>query len=359
MPLARSLAGAGIGGHSSERLTWIQIPEVLRCPCLRSHRTAALAEDRKTISWSRTAFLVRANHGGFPDPMFDRDANAQTHVTGPMLSVSNLTVHFESRPAIADVCLDIAAGETVSLLGPNGAGKSTLLKVIAGMLPASHGSVRFRGAPLRGVNDAITYVPQRAGADWAFPISVREAVQLGLPRTIPRWRRFSRDERERARAALAQVGMDTLGDVQIGALSGGQQQRVFLARALLDRGSILLLDEPFTGVDVPTQELFVSLFDELRAQGRTIIYATHDLAQAARTSDRVVLLNRRVIASGPPANVLNDATLGEAFGGRVLVLTGPNPEATGDEAARATAGAAAGAAAGNLTESRRPTTVLR
>jgi ABC-type Mn2+/Zn2+ transport system ATPase subunit len=128
---------------------------------------------------------------------------------------------------------------------------------------------------------------------------------------------------------------------------------------LLDRGSILLLDEPFTGVDVPTQELFVSLFDELRAQGRTIIYATHDLAQAARTSDRVVLLNRRVITSGPPAKVLNDATLGEAFGGRVLVLTGPNPEATGDEAARATAGAADGAVAGNLTESRRPTTVLR
>ena len=292
--------------------------------------------------------------------MIDSDASPQTRVTAPMLSISNLTVHFESRPAIADVSLDVVAGEIVSLLGPNGAGKSTLLKVIAGMLPASHGSVRFRGAPLRGVNEEITYVPQRAGADWAFPISVREAVQLGLPRTIPRWRRFSRDERERARAALAEVGMDGLGDVQIGALSGGQQQRVFLARALLDQGSILLLDEPFTGVDVPTQELFVSLFDALRAQGRTIIYATHDLAQAARTSDRVVLLNRHVIAAGPPARVLNDATLGEAFGGRVLVLTGPSPAAGGGDAAETAAGAGAGATArataGNVPGSQRPTT---
>ncbi len=241
-----------------------------------------------------------------------------------LLRISNLTVHFESRPAIADISLDIHTGETVSLLGPNGAGKSTLLKVIAGMLPASHGSVLLRGAPLRGVDGAITYIPQRAGADWAFPISVLEAVQLGLPRTIPRWRRFSRTEHERARAALARVGMDSLGDVQIGALSGGQQQRVFLARALLHQGPILLLDEPFTGVDVPTQELFVSLFDTLRKQGTTIVYATHDLAQAARTSDRVVLLNRYLVASGSPAEVLREATLGETFGGQVVVLTAPD-----------------------------------
>ena len=291
--------------------------------------------------------------------MIDTQANARTHSPGAVLNISNLTVHFESRPAITDVSLDIDAGETVSLLGPNGAGKSTLLKVIAGMLPASHGSVRFRGAPLQGVNPAITYVPQRAGADWAFPISVREAVQLGLPRTIPRWRRFSHAERERARAALVQVGMDALGDVQIGALSGGQQQRVFLARALLDQGSILLLDEPFTGVDVPTQDLFVSLFDELRAQGKTIIYATHDLAQAAKTSDRVVLLNGHVIASGPPARALNDATLGEAFGGRVLVLTRPNVHAAAGAAAPAAAGGATREAAGNVPELQHPTTVLR
>ncbi len=261
--------------------------------------------------------------------MIDTIADARTPPAEAMLRISNLTVHYQSRPAIADVSLDLHAGETVSLLGPNGAGKSTLLKVIAGMLPASHGSVLFRGSPLRGVDPSITYIPQRAGADWSFPISVIEAVQLGLPRAIPRWRRFSHTERDRARAALARVGMGNLAHVQIGALSGGQQQRVFLARALLDQGSILLLDEPFTGVDVPTQELFVSLFDNLRKQGKTIIYATHDLAQAARTSDRVVLLNLRVIALGPPAQVLSEATLGETFGGQVLVLTVPDPGVSG------------------------------
>lgn len=240
-----------------------------------------------------------------------------------VLEIRNLTVHYESRPAIADVSLDVHGGETISLLGPNGAGKSTLLKVIAGMLPASHGSALFNGVPLRGANPAITYIPQRAGADWSFPMSVLEAVQLGLPRIIPRWRGFNHAERDRALAALAQVGIDSLANVQIGALSGGQQQRVFLARALLDHGSILLLDEPFTGVDVPTQELFVSLFDELRTQAKTIIHATHDLARAARTADRVVLLNRHLIAVGPPGEVMTEERLRTTFGGQALVLTVP------------------------------------
>jgi manganese/zinc/iron transport system ATP- binding protein len=251
------------------------------------------------------------------------NADARSDSARALLEMRNLTVHYDARPAIADVSLDVFAGETVSLLGPNGAGKSTLLKVIAGMLPASHGSVHFNGSTLGGANPSISYIPQRAGADWSFPISVLEAVELGLPRTTPRWRGFSHPERARARAALDQVGMDTHAGVQIGALSGGQQQRVFLARALLDRGSILLLDEPFTGVDVPTQELFVTLFDEFRAEGTAIVYATHDLAQAARTSDRVVLLNRQVIAAGPPGQVMIEETLRETFGGQVLFLTAP------------------------------------
>lgn len=249
------------------------------------------------------------------------NADPRSGPTPTVLEIRNLTVHYEARPAITDVTLDLHGGETMSLLGPNGAGKSTLLKVIAGMLPASHGSVLFHGSPLRGVHPSITYIPQRAGADWTFPISVLEAVQLGLPRTTPRWRGFTPAERQRARAALAQVGMDALAGVQIGALSGGQQQRVFLARALLDQGSILLLDEPFTGVDVPTQELFVSLFDELRTHGASIVYATHDLAQAARTSDRVVLLNREMIAAGPPGEVMIEETLRQTFGGQVIVVT--------------------------------------
>jgi len=246
-------------------------------------------------------------------------ANLPTPGT-PLLTTRNLSVHYGNRPALEDISVEIAAGEVVGLLGPNGAGKSTLLKVIAGMIPASHGSCQFQGRPIRGAQAGITYVPQRSGADWNFPISVLEAVLLGLVRTTPRRRGFNADDRQRAIDVLRHVEMERFANVQIGALSGGQQQRVFLARALLAGGSVLLLDEPFTGVDVPTQELFVSLFDSLKAEGTAIVYATHDLDQARRASDTVMLINRRLVASGPPADVFQGATLNETFGGSVIVI---------------------------------------
>jgi ABC-type Mn2+/Zn2+ transport system ATPase subunit len=241
----------------------------------------------------------------------------------PVLETIHLTVHYEDRPALADISLRFYPGETVGLLGPNGAGKSTLLKVLAGMLPASHGTVVFKGEPLRGTHPAITYVPQRAGADWTFPISVLEAVLLGLSHRTPRWRGFDRGEQRRAWDALRHVGMEELAHVQIGALSGGQQQRVFLARALLSCGAVLLLDEPFTGVDVPTQDLFGSIFADLQRRGTAIVYATHDLAQATHTSDRVVLLNRHLIAAGPPEQTMLEDPLRQTFGGQVIVVTTP------------------------------------
>ena len=242
-------------------------------------------------------------------------------VTGaPALTTHNLSVHYGNRPALEDVSISVRAGEVVGLLGPNGAGKSTLLKVIAGMVPASHGTCQFQGRDVRGAQPGITYVPQRSGAVWTFPISVLDAVLLGLARKTPRFRGFNNGERRQALDALRHVEMERFADVQIGALSGGQQQRVFLARALLACGTILLLDEPFTGVDVPTQELFVSLFDDLKARGTSIIYATHDLEQARKTSDTVMLINRRLIASGPPREVFHSSKLQEAFGGAVIVI---------------------------------------
>jgi len=238
----------------------------------------------------------------------------------PIIVADGLSVHYEHRPALADLSLAIYPGETLSILGPNGAGKSTLLKVIAGMLPPSHGAVTMHGEPLKGITPRITYVPQRSGADWSFPISVLEAVLLGISRSTPRWRPFSRKDRQRALSALADVGMDSLASVQIGSLSGGQQQRVFLARALLQGGEVLLLDEPFTGVDVPTQELFVRLFDELGKRGTAIVYATHDLVQAQQTSDRVLLVNRHLVAVGAPDEVMTERFLHETFGGRVIIM---------------------------------------
>jgi manganese/zinc/iron transport system ATP- binding protein len=246
------------------------------------------------------------------------------------LVVDGLGVHFGARSALEDVTARFHAGETVSLLGPNGAGKSTLLKVVAGVLPPTHGVVRLAGRRITGPNPAVVYVPQRTSVDWTFPVSVLDVVLMALTRRRSRLAPFTGDDRGDALAALDQVGMRRFAAIQIGQLSGGQQQRVFLARALLQDGDVYLLDEPFTGVDVPTQDLVVALFDHLRQTGRTILYATHDLAQAVKSSDRIILLNRRLIAAGPPAATMTAANLRAAFGGQAIVPIDRDDFALGD-----------------------------
>jgi manganese/zinc/iron transport system ATP- binding protein len=254
------------------------------------------------------------------------------------LETADLSVHFEHRSALEAINLRFEAGETVSLLGPNGAGKSTLLKVLCGMLLPTHGAVRLNGQPLRRGNRGIVYVPQRTSVDWTFPVSVLDVVLMARGQVRPRRRPFSEADVEAAQHGLDQVGMRHLADVQIGALSGGQQQRVFLARALVQRGDVYLLDEPFAGVDVPTQELLVELFGQLRRQDKTVIYATHDLAQAAKSSDRIVLLNRRVIAAGPPAQVMTTQNLRVTFGGEAILPFDLVAPPTTDEREVASAG---------------------
>lgn len=245
--------------------------------------------------------------------------------TQPLLAIRHLAVHFDRRSALEDVSAEIGAGEIVGLVGPNGAGKSTLLRVLAGMLPASHGEVSLRGQRIQRPESAVVYVPQRAGVDWSFPVNVLDVTLMGRSRRSTRLLPLPRRDRLDALHALERVGMHHLAHVQIGQLSGGQQQRVFLARALLQGGEVLLLDEPFGGVDVPTQELLLRLFAGLRDQGKTIVFATHDIAQAANASDRIMLLNRRLVAFGPPAEVLNEDNLRATFGGQTLVLPAQGP----------------------------------
>jgi ABC-type Mn2+/Zn2+ transport system ATPase subunit len=235
------------------------------------------------------------------------------------LAADHLSVHFGDRPALTDVTIAFTAGESISVLGPNGAGKSTLLKALAGMLPPSHGVVRFDGQPIRHPSPAIVYVPQRTGVDWSFPLSVLDVALMGRGFRRSRLRPLSAADHDAAHQALRQVGMDGLAGTQIGQLSGGQQQRAFLARALVQNGEIYLLDEPFTGVDIPTQELLVGLFSRLRGEGKTILSATHDLGLAAVSSDRVLLLNQRLIASGPPDRVMSRENLIATFGGQAIV----------------------------------------
>jgi manganese/zinc/iron transport system ATP- binding protein len=236
------------------------------------------------------------------------------------LRTQDLTVHFGDRSALRGVNARFGPAETISVLGPNGAGKSTLLRVLAGMLAPSHGSVSIAGRPLRRPDRRVVYVPQRSGVDWTFPVSVLDVVLMGQLRRRSRWLPLGRVDRAAALEALARVGMDHLAAVQIGQLSGGQQQRVFLARALLQDGEILLLDEPFNGVDLPTQDLLGELFAGLRARGGTVVYATHDLERAVRTSDRVMLVNGRLVAAGAPSIVMTATNLRATFGGQAILL---------------------------------------
>jgi manganese/zinc/iron transport system ATP- binding protein len=236
------------------------------------------------------------------------------------IQTQELSVHFDDRSALESVDLGLKPGEIVALVGPNGAGKSTFMRVLAGILPPSHGRVLVNGVPSTGPNACIIYVPQRSAVDWTFPINVTEVVLLARRRSRSRLLPFGDSDRKAALYALQQVGMEHFAFVQISRLSGGQQQRVFLARALLQDGDVYLLDEPFTGVDVPTQEIVVEVLHGLAARGKTIIYATHDLYQAFKSSDRVILLNRVVIADGPPDDVATKSNLRSTFGGRSSIF---------------------------------------
>ncbi|MEU5218639.1 anchored repeat-type ABC transporter ATP-binding subunit [Streptomyces sp. NPDC020807] len=215
-----------------------------------------------------------------------------------LLRVRSVSVELGGRKAVDAVSLAVAGGELVGLLGPNGAGKTTLLRAVLGLLKPAAGSVDARGP--------VGYVPQRHEFAWDFPVDVAGAVLSGRTRAVGWLRRPGAADRAAADEALELAGLADLRRRPIGELSGGQRQRVLVARALAARPRLLLLDEPFTGVDVPTQDLLNELFGRLAAEGRGLLMTTHDLAAAARTCTRVVLLNRSVVAEGG-SGLLSDA----------------------------------------------------
>ncbi len=237
----------------------------------------------------------------------------------PRLRTDHLGVHFEDRPALDDVSVAFYEAQTTSLVGPNGAGKSTLLRCLDGLLEPTHGAVYLNGVQVHRPSSRIAYVPQRSEVDWNFPISVLDVVLMGRSLRRPRFRLLSATDRAAALQALETVAMQRFAHVQIGALSGGQQQRVFLARALVQDAEVYLLDEPFTGVDVPSQSLILDVLRQLCETGKTVIFATHDLAMAAESADNCLLLNRSVVASGPPRDVLTAGNLQATFGGAALI----------------------------------------
>lgn len=248
----------------------------------------------------------------------DPIATDPTPAVAPLLWTDHLGVHFEDRPALDDVSVAFYPGQTTSLVGPNGAGKSTLLRCLDGLLEPTHGAVYLGGEQVHRPSSRIAYVPQRSEVDWTFPISVLEVVLMGRSLRRSRFRPLPAADHAAALRALETVAMQRFAHVQIGALSGGQQQRVFLARALVQDAEVYLLDEPFTGVDVPSQSLILEVLRQLCETGKTVVFATHDLAMAAESADNCLLLNRRVVASGPPREVLTAENLRATFGGAAL-----------------------------------------
>jgi manganese/zinc/iron transport system ATP- binding protein len=221
---------------------------------------------------------------------------------------------------LEDVDLAIPPGTLVGVIGPNGSGKSTLLKAILGLAPVTTGTVLLDGRPVSEQRDRLAYVPQREAVDWSFPVSAEQVVMMGRYPRIGWLRVPGARDRSAVGEALERVALADLAQQQIGALSGGQQQRVFLARALVQEASVLLLDEPMTGVDQTTEQLIVNLLRELRDAGTTILHATHDLESAAEISDRLCFVNRRVVAYGPPAETFTPAILHATFGGELLIV---------------------------------------
>jgi ABC-type Mn2+/Zn2+ transport system ATPase subunit len=240
--------------------------------------------------------------------------------TRERLDAQNVSIGYGDRTVLRDLSFAVPHGARVAVVGPNGAGKSTLFKAIVGLLPLQSGRVFVHGLPLGNHKDCVAYVPQREEVDWRFPVTVSDVVMMGRYDRMGWIGGVSPSDREAVSRSLAQMGIAHLARQSIGDLSGGEQQRVFLARALAQEPHILLMDEPFTGVDVPTQESTLGLLDDLRAEDVTAMIATHDLAIAARKFDLILLLNHRLIAFGPPAEVMKHEHIAEAFGSHLTVL---------------------------------------
>jgi manganese/iron transport system ATP-binding protein len=239
----------------------------------------------------------------------------------PILDVRDLTVRYNGRVALEKVTFHLHEGERIAVVGPNGAGKSTLFQVVSGVLQPSAGEVKIFGSRPGG-HVCIAYIPQRSQVDWNFPVSVADVVMMGRSAKLGLLNWPHKRDWEYVHRALEIVELSDLASRQIGQLSGGQQQRMFIARALAQEAELMLMDEPLSGLDTPSQEGLLNLMDTLRTQNVTVMVATHDLDQAARHFDRIMLLNHRMIAFDVPQNVMHTEHLLEAYGGRLKIDPG-------------------------------------
>ena len=255
-------------------------------------------------------------------------ATGDEHPATSPLSIHDMTVAYHRKPVLWDVDYDAPAGKLVGIIGPNGAGKSTLIKAVLDLVPKASGRVLIYGLPYRKQRHLVGYVPQRESVDWDFPVSALDVVTMGRYGKIGWCVPVGRKHRQLAMLALERVGMGDFAKRQISQLSGGQQQRVFLARALVQDAQLYLMDEPFAGVDASTEKAIVRILQDLRSAGKTCLVVHHDLQTVPDYFDEVMLLNMRIVASGPTSEVFTRDNLQKTYGGRLTLL---------DEAAHAMA----------------------
>lgn len=236
------------------------------------------------------------------------------------LDIHDVTVAYDRRPVLWNIDLTLNDPGLVAIVGPNGAGKSTLIQAVMGLIPVTSGRVTAWGRTIDEQRRRIGYVPQRETVDWDFPVNVLETVLMGTYGELGWFRRPKASHRQRALECLERVGISNLATRQIGQLSGGQQQRVFLARALVQNADLYFMDEPMAGVDAATERIMFDLLKTLRDSGRSIVVVHHDLRTVTEHFDEVILLNVRVVASGPVATTFVPENLQATYGGRLSIL---------------------------------------
>lgn len=236
------------------------------------------------------------------------------------LSVSGLSAAYQKKPVLRNVSFEVNEGELIGVIGPNGAGKSTMIKAALGLIPTIGGEVLVYGKPCKEQRKLIGYVPQRESVDWDFPTNALDVVLMGTYGRLGWFGRPKAKEKALALECLEKVGMGDFADRQISQLSGGQQQRVFLARALAQNAKLYFMDEPFAGVDAATEKAIITLLQELKKQGKTVIVVHHDLATVQQYFDSVLLLNVELQAFGPTKDTFTREQLQRTYGGRLAFL---------------------------------------
>jgi len=250
-----------------------------------------------------------------------RDTSRNAAGDPPALHVDGVSAGYRgNRQALDDISFTVEPGERVAVIGPNGAGKSTLFKAIVGVMQISSGRITIDGEDTHSSHANVGYVPQQSAIDWTFPASVFDVVMMGRCRHIGWFRWPRKDDRDIVRDILAHLSLDQLADRQISELSGGQRRRVFIARAMAQDTRLMVLDEPFTGVDQTAEQEIIESLDILTNHGITLLLSTHHMENAALHFDKILILRQRLLAYGPPDDTLTTANLRDAFGSALPVM---------------------------------------